>query len=72
MAAELTPALAIPSFDPVFFLLSIPVALALGALVYAWVRKKMAKKKENETEPAKNEIEKNLEKEKVDFDSGFR
>ncbi len=53
------------SFDPVFFILSVPVALALLAGVYFWLKKKMEKKKEEEQMPGENRPE-------PDFSSGFR
>ncbi|VVB57540.1 Uncharacterised protein [uncultured archaeon] len=83
MAGELTPVLALPAFDPVFVLLSIPVALALLAAVYAWVKKRTDKKKTGgaplggpEAGPGLDiaEINARLEKEKhdSDFDSSYR
>ena len=46
----LSPLVSPPSYDPVFVLLSIPVLLALLALVYAWVKKRLEKRNKKEDE----------------------
>ena len=52
MAIELTPALASPSFDPVFFILSIPVVISLLALLWAVLRNRLAARKNRASAPA--------------------
>ncbi len=60
MAIELSPVLALPAIDPVLWLLSLPVALVLLALLYAWAKKRMKQEKESEKQQDIEAMQKEL------------